>query len=130
MFGIRDAKVRERLLHEFDLTLKTTDEICHAAESMVAQVKVVDDSLSTAVNNVKTENHPPQKKARPSENAGTVDDDMSCIRGNYALPMVKPATSAMSRTILQPSAVANLPLRLSRLLRMMKCFRHTLMVLA
>ena len=37
VFGIRDAKARERLLRESDLTLKKTDEICHAAESMVAQ---------------------------------------------------------------------------------------------
>ena len=42
VFGIRDAKVRERLLREADLTLKKTDEICHAAESMMAQVKIVD----------------------------------------------------------------------------------------
>ena len=64
VFGIRDAKARERLLRESDLTLKKTDEICHAAESMVAQVKVVDDSLSTAVNAVKTDDHPPQKTSK------------------------------------------------------------------
>ena len=81
---------------------------------------------------VKTKDHPPQeksqRKARLSENAGTVDNNMSCIRGNCVLSMVKPATSAISRTILQPSAVANLPLRPSRLLRIMKCSRHISMV--
>lgn len=31
MFGIRDHKVRERLLRKSKLTLAETDEICHAA---------------------------------------------------------------------------------------------------
>lgn len=39
VFGIRDTKVRERLLRESDLTLAKTNEICHAAESMAAQLK-------------------------------------------------------------------------------------------
>ena len=49
MFGIRDQKTRERLLRESDLTLKRMDEICHAAESMSAQLKVVEDNSSSAV---------------------------------------------------------------------------------
>ena len=44
VFGIRDSKTRERLLRASDLTLKTTDEICRSAESMLAQMKVVEDS--------------------------------------------------------------------------------------
>ena len=44
VFAIRDPKTRERLLREGDLTLKRTDEICHAAENMAAQLKVVEDS--------------------------------------------------------------------------------------
>ena len=40
VFGIRDGKVRERLLRESNLTLQKTDEICHAAENMLAQVKL------------------------------------------------------------------------------------------
>ena len=43
LFGINDAKVRERLLREANLTLAKTDEICRAAESMRAQIKVVGD---------------------------------------------------------------------------------------
>ena len=39
VFGIRDSKVRERLLRESKLTLAKTDEICRAAESMQAQIK-------------------------------------------------------------------------------------------
>ena len=44
VFGIRDAKTRERLLREAKLTLQRTDEICHAVESMSAQMKVVEES--------------------------------------------------------------------------------------
>ena len=42
MFGIRDAKVRERLLRESKLTLEKTDVICHAAESTSQQLKLVE----------------------------------------------------------------------------------------
>ena len=41
IFRIRDPKMTECLLQESDLTLKKTDEICHAAESMAALLKVV-----------------------------------------------------------------------------------------
>lgn len=47
VFGIRDAKTRERLLRETKLTLQRTDEICHAAESMSAQMKVMEESSPT-----------------------------------------------------------------------------------
>ena len=53
VFGIKDAKARERLLRESNLTLAKTDDICHAAESMLTQLKVVDESLEAAVNAVK-----------------------------------------------------------------------------
>lgn len=41
VFGIREAKVRERLLREAKLTLLKTDEICRASESTAAQMKEV-----------------------------------------------------------------------------------------
>jgi hypothetical protein len=44
VFGIRDPKTRERLLREAELTLQRTDEICHVAESMFAQMKVVEEN--------------------------------------------------------------------------------------
>ena len=44
VFGIRDNKVRERLLRESNLTLQKTDEICRASESMAAQMKEVDQT--------------------------------------------------------------------------------------
>ncbi len=54
VFGIKDGKVRERLLHELDLSLRKTDEICRAAESMIAQMKVVGDNSDVTVSAVKT----------------------------------------------------------------------------
>ena len=44
VFGIRDSKVRERLLHEKNLSLEKTDEICRSHETMVQQIRVVSDA--------------------------------------------------------------------------------------
>ena len=44
VFGVRNNKVRERLLRETKLTLAKTDEICHAAERMTEQLRVVGDA--------------------------------------------------------------------------------------
>ena len=41
IFGIRDSRVRERLLREKDLTLKKTDEMCQAAESTRCHLSVI-----------------------------------------------------------------------------------------
>jgi len=46
IFGIRDDKVRERLLRESQLTLQKADEICPAAESTAAQMKELGDAVS------------------------------------------------------------------------------------
>ena len=54
IFGVRDAKVRERLLRESQLTLKKTDEICRASESTAAQMKEV--SEGDTVNSVSFRN--------------------------------------------------------------------------
>ena len=48
VFGIKDNRVRERLLRKAKLTLADTDEICHTAESMLAQMKVVDDGVTVS----------------------------------------------------------------------------------
>lgn len=53
VFGIQDDKVRERLLRESNLTLSKTDEICCAAESMAAQMKIVGDTPGTTVHVVR-----------------------------------------------------------------------------
>ena len=47
LFGIRDNKVRERLLREPRLTLAKTDEICRAAESLDVQMKTITDGSNT-----------------------------------------------------------------------------------
>ena len=47
VFGIRDSKVRERLLHEKNLSLEKTDEICHSHETMVQRIRVVSDAGSS-----------------------------------------------------------------------------------
>ena len=51
LFGVRDDKV----LWESNLTLTKTDEICRAAESMIAQMKIVSNSVSTTVSAMKSE---------------------------------------------------------------------------
>ena len=68
VFGIRDVKARERLLRETKLTLEKTDEICHAAESMLAQLKVVEDSTSSSVNAVNSENTQQRTTAKEDGN--------------------------------------------------------------
>ena len=55
VFGIKDNKVCEQLLWESELTLKKTDEICCAAESMQQQMRVVGDYSDTNVSAVATE---------------------------------------------------------------------------
>ena len=51
VFGIRDNKIRKRLLRESSLTLKKTDEICRASESSSAQMKEVGESDTVSVLN-------------------------------------------------------------------------------
>ena len=48
VFGIRDNKVRERLLRESQLTSKKTDEICRASKSTAAQMKEVSQTDSVS----------------------------------------------------------------------------------
>ena len=48
LFGIRDAKVRERLLRAPDLTLQKTVEICLASEQSLANIKIIDEPSSSA----------------------------------------------------------------------------------
>ena len=77
VFGIRDSKVRERLLHEKNLSLEETDEICRSHETMVQQMRVVGDaSLSVAdAGNVNAVSKKPKRGkrrcSRGSRNANT-----------------------------------------------------------
>ena len=71
VFGIRDAKTRERLLREPALTLKRTDEVCHAAESMVSQLKLVEEGQNSGVNAVRpvtsTKNAPDRSSTKSTQ---------------------------------------------------------------
>ena len=67
MFGIQDPKTRERLLREAEVTLQRTDEICHAAESMSAQMKVVEES-------------------NPSSTVSAIDRDKGKAKRHYMEP--------------------------------------------
>lgn len=60
VFGIRDNKARERLLREASLTLVKTDEICHAAESMmmIVQLKAFEDNSGAVVSAVNQDKTP------------------------------------------------------------------------
>ena len=77
VFGIRDSKVCERLLHEKNLSLEETDEICHSHETMVQQMRVVGDAgLSVAdAGNVNAVSKKPKRgkrrRSRGSRNANT-----------------------------------------------------------
>ena len=77
VFGIRDSKVRERLLREKNLSLEKTDEICRSHETMVQQMRVVGDApLSIAdAGNVNSVSKKPKRgkrsRGRESRNANT-----------------------------------------------------------
>ena len=49
LFGIIDNKIRERLLRETKPTLKKTDEIGRASESMPNQTKAVEDNAGALI---------------------------------------------------------------------------------
>ena len=66
-------------------------------QSMVAQLKVVDDSSSSLVNAVSSNKYP-QKKAVTPENVGTVDVGMSFTNESYAPHMARHATSVTNKT--------------------------------
>ena len=74
MFGIKDSKVQERLLREIALTLANTDEICHSSESMLAQMKVVEDAnYETTVNAVESDPDHQQRCKGGSDSSRTRD---------------------------------------------------------
>ena len=76
VFGIRDSKTRERLLREPALSLKRTDEVCHAAESMTSQMKLVEDHQGANVSTVSQSVEPsalpptPPRRMRECRNCG------------------------------------------------------------
>ena len=83
---IPDEILRDHLYQSLGTTaprIKTytwnTDEICQAAKSMVAQLKVVEDSPSSLMSAAKSDSDQQQAPTRMAailENAGTVDIDI------------------------------------------------------
>ena len=80
MFGIRDAKVRERLLRETKFTLTKTDEICHAAKSMMVQMKVVEDGHDAAAVGVHPDSPSPEKERPHNPEQRRTRDCWNCGR--------------------------------------------------
>ena len=79
VFGIRDNKVRERLLREPRLTLAKTDEICRAAESLDTQMKTITDE-SSQVSTVKVHNY--QKDRQESQRKQIGIDKQTILPSN------------------------------------------------
>ena len=69
VLGVRDEKVRERLLRINDLTLSKAIDICKAAEQSSQQLKLIATGTDVSVGAVRTEqkNVPPQNTRRPRD---------------------------------------------------------------
>ena len=81
VFGVRDDKVRERLLREPNLTLAKTDELCRAAESMQVQMKVVGDGDNTVVHAIKADKQQwPSGTSKPEASHKPTRDCWNCGR--------------------------------------------------
>ena len=80
VLGIKDDKVRERLLRESNLTLCKTDEIRQAAESMVAQMKVVSDTSETTINAVKSRHQTTNDISQPNTDSKPSRECWNCGR--------------------------------------------------
>ena len=114
VFGIRDNKVRERLLREPRLTLDKTDEICRAAESLDTQMKTIMEGSSTLVNAVKSQDSPKDKLhkgntlchkvSQTCRSVGTVGANITHARGSYVQHLASYATNVINQIILQTSA--------------------------
>lgn len=69
VLGVRDEKVRERLLRVNDLTLSKAIDICKAAEQTSQQLKLLASGTEESVGAVSTQqiNEPPQNTRRPRD---------------------------------------------------------------
>ena len=80
LFGIRDDKVRERLLREANLTLTKTDEIARAAETMLSQMKIVNDHATPTVHSVTPRRPPRRKQLATTTESGSKRPGSSLVR--------------------------------------------------
>ena len=118
VFGIQDNKVRDRRLRESSLTLLKTDEICHAAESMLAQMKVVGDNSGATVSAVRAEQdhlHNPIDQTKKTLDAKPVRECWNCgrkheYRTRESCPVYgKVCNKCQNPTILQQNVVVARP---------------------
>ena len=108
VFGIRDAKVRERLLRENNLTLKKTDDLCHTAESMSTEMKAVetDNAAASSVAAVGSARRKSGKVARRKDNERKQEckycgKTHNFTSNNYAQHLESHVRNAESLTILR-----------------------------
>ena len=80
VFGIRDDKVRERLLREANLTLTKTDEIARAAETMLFQMKIVNDNATPTVHAVTPRRPPRRQQLATTTESGSKRPGSSLVR--------------------------------------------------
>ena len=79
VFGVRDDKVQERLLQEPNLMLAKTDELCHTAESMLVQIKVVGDGDNTVIHAIKADKQQwPSGTSKPKASNKPTRDCWNC----------------------------------------------------
>ena len=106
MFGIKEGKVRERLLCESNPTLLKTDEICLAAESKMVQTKVLGDNSELIMSDVKSDQEQQKSYAdkakslsdrKISGNVGTVVINTNTTRKTYACPALGEICSKCSK---------------------------------
>ena len=107
IFGIREVKVRERLLRESQLTLQKTDEICRASESTAQQLKEV--SKGDTVNSVNFR----KKSRRPRGKKGDTDETTKAYSkygwihetNTVTVLLVEKHTVAVAKLIISPPYV-------------------------
>ena len=90
VLGVRDEKVRERLLRINDLTFSKAIDICKAAEQTSQQLKLIATGTDESVGAVRTEqkNVPPQNTRRPRDSPINRPECRSCgyHHGNRQCP--------------------------------------------
>ena len=74
VFGIRDSRVKERMLRESDVALEKALDICRAAESTKTQMKEMaqgKDVADASINEMKTFDKPGASRGRPTSDTET-----------------------------------------------------------
>ncbi|TND00208.1 MAG: hypothetical protein FD120_2790 [Gammaproteobacteria bacterium] len=107
IFGITDARVRERLLRELDLKLDKTMDTCRAAETSQAQMKVVENTGKTPqVNKLEKKRQVVRAPLTRYSSASSVAMSIRSAETS-AQRMAKNVTSATARTTSRRSARAS-----------------------